>query len=297
MKLRIQGNQMEEVEGLHNAYPYAFHHVILSQTPVPWHWHEALEFDYVAEGTVKVFTSGQVHTFQKGDAFFINSNVLTAMEDTDGCVMDSHLFDPVFLSGHYKSVFETKYMNPVLQNRKLDLLPLQGDNPVQRQLLEKLRKLSSLQAQKDTEFQTRNLLSEIWLLLLEELKNTRIDHTPPKNQERILTMVAFIQEHYPDKLTLQDIADAAAVSTRECMRCFRTAMNTSPTVYLMGHRVRAAAKLLETTDLSVSEIASRTGWGSNSYFTKIFCRIHGKTPKEYRRDFAALQKDMVTGRK
>ena len=59
MKLHIHHNQMEEVEGLHNEYPYAFHHVDLSKTLVPWHWHEALEFDFVLEGSVKVSTPNQ----------------------------------------------------------------------------------------------------------------------------------------------------------------------------------------------------------------------------------------------
>jgi formylglycine-generating enzyme required for sulfatase activity len=35
---------MEEIQGLHNAYPYAFHTVDMEKTVVPWHWHEAVEF-------------------------------------------------------------------------------------------------------------------------------------------------------------------------------------------------------------------------------------------------------------
>lgn len=288
MKLRIRNNQMEEVEGLRNEYPYTFHRVALSETAIPWHWHEALEFGYVVRGSVKVSTPGQVRTFSQGEGFFINSNVLTAMDDVDGCIIESHLFYPVFLGGHFKSVFETKYLDPVTQNRHLDLLPVRGETPVQKKLLTKLCHLAQLQKNDDTEFQTRNLLSEIWLLLLEELKNTRLHHTQPKNQDRILTMMAFIQENYTEKLTLEEIAEAAAVSPRECLRCFQSALHCTPMTYLIEYRVQAAAKLLETTDLSVSEIASRTGWSSNSYFTKMFHRIRGKTPVSYRKEHAAV---------
>ena len=59
MKLRIRNNQMEEVEGLHNEYPYAFHHVDLERTAIPWHWHEALEFDYILQGSVTVSTASR----------------------------------------------------------------------------------------------------------------------------------------------------------------------------------------------------------------------------------------------
>lgn len=289
MKLRIRSNQMEEVEGLYNEYPYVFHHVDLNKTAIPWHWHEALEFCYIQTGSVKVATAGQTQSFQKGEGFFTNSNVLMAMTDAVDCVIDSHLFHPVFLGGHFKSVFETKYLDPVIQNRNLDMLPIRGETSAQRQLLQKLRQLSQLQSRQDVELQTRNLLSEIWLLLLEELQHTQLRSSPVKNQDRILTMLAYIQENFARKITLQEIADASAVSTRECLRCFQAAIRQSPMEYLMEYRLQAAAKLLETTSLSVTEIAMRTGWGSSSYFTKMFRSLRGKTPNTHRKEYLALQ--------
>jgi len=293
MKLRIQSNQMEDVEGLYNEYPYAFHHVDMSKTTVPWHWHEALEFCYIQSGSVKVATAGQVQAFCKGEGFFINTNVLSAMTDPVDCVIDSHLFHPVFLGGHFKSVYETKYLNPVLQNRGLDLLPIRGGTTTQNQLLQKLRQLAQLQKLEDMEFQTRNCLSDIWLLLLQELKNTQLKASSVKNQDRILTMLAYIQENYDKKLTLQDIADASSVSTRECLRCFQFSIRQSPMDYLIEYRIQMAAKLLETTSLPVSEIAIRTGWGSSSYFTKMFRQARGKTPNAHRKEYMALQKQML----
>lgn len=293
MKLRIRSNQMEEVEGLHNAYPYVFHHVDLGKTLIPWHWHEALEFCYIQSGSVKVSTAGQTQTLQKGQGVFLNSNVLMAMTEGTDCVMDSHLFHPVFLGGHFKSVFETKYLNPVIQNRNLDMLPIRGDTGAQKQILQKLNQLSKLQNQPDMEMQTRNLVSEIWLLLLEELKNTEIKSSPLKNKDRILTMLAFIQENYAEKLTLQEIADASAISTRECLRCFQVSIQQSPMEYLMEYRIQMAAKLLETTDLPITEIAIRTGWGSSSYFTKTFRSFRGKTPNTYRKEYLALLEEAL----
>ena len=291
MKLQIRHNQMEEVEGLHNEYPYAFHPVQLRETVVPWHWHEALEINLVLEGSVKVSTANQTQVFQKNEGFFINRNVLASMDNERDCILESHLFHPVFLSGHFKSIFETKYLNPVIQNRQLELIPLRGESDNQRQILGYLRQLSRLQSQPNTEFQTRNLLSQIWISLLEEIR--QLDTAPStgyRSQDRILSMIAFIQENYAEKLTLEQIADAAAVSTRECLRCFRSAIHQSPMDYLIEYRVRSAKKLLETTDLPITEIALRTGWGSNSYFTKMFHRSCGKTPNAYRKEYRQRQK-------
>lgn len=246
-------------------------------------------------GQVKVSTTNQTQVFQAGESFFLNSNVLASMESDTDCILDSHLFHPVFLSGHFKSVFETKYLNPVTQNRNLDLIALRGNTEAQAQILRKLRQLSRLQAEPDTEFQTRNLLSEIWLLLLEEIKNAdnSIFHAPQKNQDRILTMIAFIQENFAEKLTLEEIADSAAVSTRECLRCFKAAIHQSPMDYLIEYRVRSAKKLLETTELSITDIALQCGFNSNSYFTKLFHRICGKTPNAYRKELQELKEQAV----
>lgn len=296
MKLHIHNNQMEEVEGLHNEYPYAFHHVSLKSTEVPWHWHEALEFNLILQGSMKVSTAGQTQVFRKGEGFFINSNILAAMENETDCVLASHLFHPVFLSGHFKSVFETKYLNPVIQNRNLDLIPFRGKTAEQTQILGKLRQLSRLQEDADTEFQTRNLLSEIWLLLLDEIKNTdtQVFTSQPKNQDRVFTMIAFIHENFSEKLTLEDIAASAAISTRECLRCFKASIHQSPMDYLIEHRVRTAKKLLETTDHSITDIALACGFNSNSYFTKLFHRICGKTPNAYRKELQNLERTAIT---
>ena len=214
------------------------------------------------------------------------------MENIQDCILESHLFHPVFLSGHFKSVFETKYLNPVIQNRSLDLICLRKDEPAQKLVLEKLRQLSKLQAQEDVEFQTRNLLSDIWLLLLQIIRNTdsRNFYGNSKQQDRILTMISFIQENFAEKLTLEEIADSAAVSTRECLRCFQSSIRQSPMDYLISYRIQMAKKLLETTDHSITEISLRCGFNSNSYFTKLFHRTCGKTPNAYRKDLQGLEK-------
>ena len=93
--------------------------------------------------------------------------------------------------------------------------------------------------------------------------------------------------------SLEDIAESAAISDRECLRCFQASIHQSPVEYLIEYRVRAAAKLLETTDRPITEIAMATGWSSSSYFTKMFRRIYGKTPNEYRKERSALRRQTL----
>lgn len=289
MKLRITGNQMEDVEGLHNEYPYSFHLADLEKTHIPWHWHEALEFNYVVSGRLRVSTPGKTVEFGKGEGFFTNSNTLTAMDNLGGCILESHLFHPVFLGGHFKSVFETKYLNPVLQNRSIELVAIPGNTPNQRQLLSLLHKLARVQEEPNAELRVRNLLSDIWLLLLEELKTA--ETSAPKDQGRILTMLSFIQEHYAKKITLGEIAASAAISTRECLRSFQRAIHQSPMDYLIEYRISAAKKLLQNTDLPITEIALSSGFNSAAYFSKLFLRSCGKTPSAFRKELSSLKKN------
>ena len=79
MKIRITENQLEEIEGLSTEYPYAFHHVNLAETKIPWHWHEELEFNYIVSGTAVFTTANQSCVFERGEAFFINTNILCTL--------------------------------------------------------------------------------------------------------------------------------------------------------------------------------------------------------------------------
>ena len=113
MKIKITSSQMEQIEGLKPEYPYTLHRINLDDTVIPWHWHQELEFIYVLEGKVKLKTSSRSYSFGENEAFFMNTNTLCALENINHCRLESHLFDKTFLVGHFRSIFETKYLNPV----------------------------------------------------------------------------------------------------------------------------------------------------------------------------------------
>lgn len=290
MRIKVKENQLETIEGIRPEYPYVLHHVNLSDTKVPWHWHEEFEFVCVISGSIKLNTTSRSDIFHKNEAFFINSNVLCTLENVSNGepgILDSHLFHSVFLSGHFKSIFETKYVEPVLQNKKLEILAIRGENTRQQEILAKLRKVSFLQKKENTEFQTRNLFSEIWILLLDEIKNLERTDLPvkPYSQERLQAMMFFIQQNFQNKISLEDIALSASVSKRECLRCFQSSIHKTPFAYLLDYRIEMAEKLLKTTDLPVVDIALQTGFSNGAYFGMIFKKNSGKTPGEYRKKY------------
>ena len=196
------------------------------------------------------------------------------------------MFHPTLLAGHFKSIYETKYLAPILQNRHLEIVGIAGEIKRQRELLAMLIKLGRMQAMENVEFQTRNLLSEIWLLLMEEARDMfqgskRGQYS--ENQTRIMDMLSYIHENYDHKILLENIAEAASVSRRECIRCFQDCIHKTPFDYVQDYRIRQAEKLLIETDLSVTEIAYATGFSGSAYFGKVFKNFTGKTPGNYRK--------------
>ena len=280
-------NQVERIEGMTVEYPYCLHERDLTDFVVPWHWHEELELGYIQEGVSKIVTIGAEYTVHQGDGFFINSNVMDMKRNgTPGSrtLEINHIFHPVFLSGHFKSRFESKYLNPVIQNRQIEVYIIRRGRPSSNRILENLRRLRELQGEPDTEFQTRSVLSETWLLLLDELRNhsNALPQTGAEQRDRLRGMIAYIHRHYADKLTLSEIAKAVGVSGREASRCFKKNIGQSPVEYLIAFRLNEAKKLLRESGLPIMEIGLRCGFSDSAYFGRAFPAAFGVTPGAYR---------------
>jgi len=288
MELIIGSNHMQEVEGVTAEYPYVLNRADSEQMRVPWHWHEELEFSYVRQGLLRVAITGRQYVFGEGEGFFLNTNLLHTMEPAEtGCTVrwDSHMMHPMLLGGQYKSIFDLKYMAPILHNKKLELLEFRREHENQAAILELLRKTAAVQESEYREFQTRNLLAEIWLLLIQEMKRLESGTGLPRHvsQERIQTMLSYVHRNFGEKLTLDQIAESASISKRECLRCFQSCIGKSPIEYLMEYRVQVAERLLQTTDRSITEIAMETGFSGSAYFSKVFREFRGCSPSQYRK--------------
>lgn len=275
-----------------SEFPYLCNYANLDRCidkSFPWHWHSAFEVDYIAEGEVEFRTADDVFHLKKGDAIFFNSNVMHdihAQDKKSGCQLYAHLFDPHFISGTPGSIFEQKYIAPILQNAELSAYVIRPDNYRRIQMIEKLLHITEL-TQKEGfgyEFEIRSQLCRFWCLLLEETQELPIQHSRKNHAdtERIKLMIQYIREHYSEKITLDDICASAAISSRECTRCFQRSIGISPITYLNDFRIRMAAQLLLGTDDSILTISENCGFSSVSYFGKVFSETMKCTPREYR---------------
>ena len=84
---------------------------------IPWHWHSEMEAVYAAEGEVVVRIQGGSCRVRAGDCYAINRNVLHSYEAEEGGRVRSVVFSSEFVSGGANTVFEQRYMRPMMENR------------------------------------------------------------------------------------------------------------------------------------------------------------------------------------
>lgn len=100
----------------------------------------------------------------------------------------------------------------------------------------------------------------------------------------------YVDFHYNEELSLGILAQKQAVSASYLSGLFKKETGLTVTDYINTTRIRQALVLLNTTDLSIGTIASRCGFPDSSYFTRIFKKCQGKTPKDYRKSIHGHQK-------
>jgi len=98
----------------------------------------------------------------------------------------------------------------------------------------------------------------------------------------IARAATYIEINYRENILLNDIVGAACMSRSSFMRAFRELYQMSPLKYLNEIRLRKAAFLLKCDTASITEIAFRVGFSDPNYFSRMFRRYYGKSPREYR---------------
>lgn len=102
------------------------------------------------------------------------------------------------------------------------------------------------------------------------------------NNNRIAFVVRYIKKHLTEKLSVNELANKAYMSPSHFHRIFKNAMGETPIAFILKERVRFAIKLMENSNLSISQIASLTGFNNAAYFTRQFKRLMKKSPQQYR---------------
>lgn len=269
------------------CYHESFHWDYLES--VEWHWHSEMEFIFKINGSMKCMIGEQQLHLDENCGILINSGVIHRFQSSEKykhhhCELVNILFLPELIAPN-RSVIYQKYIQPILDSGT-DYFVFYRDIPWQNDILKQLETV-------DWECQTNNSIPELriqiginrmWLTFAEHMNEYPGQPKTNKNmlnQARLRQMMQYIWDNYTERITLENIAQAANISKSAALRCFRNGIQTSPVGYLNDYRLSRAKELLLKTQRSVSEIAVSVGFDNAGYFDRVFKRAFGITPKQF----------------
>lgn len=140
------------------------------------------------------------------------------------------------------------------------------------------------------------LFNELKLYIDAVLTET-YQHTEKENDKEKLFLdmvVEFVQENYADNnLSSQSISDYIHMSNRYVMKKFKKCAGITLNEYILTVRMKHAAYLLSSTDMSVGQVSENIGIENENYFYRLFKKVYGCTPRE----FAVMQKNCDENKK
>lgn len=123
----------------------------------------------------------------------------------------------------------------------------------------------------------------VWLTqILDKFMNILFKNKEIKYADIIHKACAYVKANYMNKITLEDAASEAKVTPNYLSKIFKESMGKAFTHYLNSVRIEHSKKMLMLEELSLEEIAIRSGFADQSYFTKVFKKLVGSSPKKYR---------------
>lgn len=252
-----------------------------------WHWHSQVEFLYVEKGEITCCVNTSSILLKEHEGIFINSKESHSILRNVGAGHIKTILLPAEFVFDTNNYFYKECIKPIAHQEQYQYIRLSGEKDWQREILTEMEKLRCYCEKNIAKKMSSAIFSvcRIW----EKLANFRqeIPVTDPSqvrspSQIRLQQMLSFIRRHYAEPITLSDIAGAANISQSEAARCFKKNLDVTPFNYLIQYRLEVAKAMLQSSEMSITEIAMQCGFDSVSYFDRVFRKYYWLTPKEFR---------------
>ncbi len=248
----------------------AFHFQGIMQ-PFPNHFHEYYVIGFVENGERRLSCRNQEYAIRRGDILLFNPGDNHACVQTGGKTFD------------YRGINISK---EIMQNLSVEITgrqTLPGFSPPVIRDSEAVRCLRALHEKMMASY--REFYKEEQLFLLLSLLIHRygqpFEKIIPECREEVEKACSFMEYHYPERLSLDEICRHAGVGKSTLLRSFTHSKGVTPYRYLENIRIGAARRLLEQ-GVSPVEAAIRTGFSDQSHFTNYFSQFIGLSPGVYR---------------
>lgn len=290
--MQIITNQFQKELKKHGSdhFPFLVSYQCLSEydsNSFMWHCHPEIEITYVKEGSMHYRINNRSFHLKEGDIIFCNSNALHSgeMENQEDCSYIPITFDPKLIYGFFQSTICTRYVDPVIQNLAVCALHIDYSEKWHETFRDRMLEVISLDKKKPDfyELDISIRMQLLWRLLVEHLPHQPVSTTSDFTEyERIRRILSYIEQNYMNQITLDDISEHIHLCESECTRLFKRHMNTTLFSFLQEYRIERSLEYLSTKE-SISSIAEKTGFSDSNYYSKVFSKIKGCSPREYRK--------------
>ena len=228
----------------------------------------------VLEGEGSLTYDGRQYSLKLGDCVFTDCRK-TYSHSTSDCLWSlswCHFYAP-FMPAIYEKYKERGGL-PVFHPEKPDAF--------QKSFVQ----LYELAASSDyiRDMRINESLSALLTLLMQESWNP--DHVAvSKKRMELAAVKAYMDEHYTQKLTLDDLEAQFFINKYYLLKIFKETYGMTISSYLISKRITRAKQLLRFTQMTIDEVGCAVGMDGAGYFSRMFKKAEGISPKEYRKQW------------
>lgn len=254
---------------------------------VPIHWHNDLEINLIREGEAVFQVYQKSYRVRTGEGFLLNRNVPHSCSSpgNEHVRYSTILVRPDFLYGDFGSDVERKCFQPFLQNSAIPCIYLTGFDENGKEILQKLNQVEEAFDRKRFcyELKIKGLLCEAFAMILYGHRQKLTKFVPANLQEleRLEKMLNYLNMHFTEVISLQDLADQVHLSREVCCRLFKKMTGKTITGYLEEYRVNKSFSLVQSGQYSMIQITEMVGFSNPSRFASAFRKRFGCNPGEY----------------
>lgn len=290
------------------SFPCAVYrtHSVGKGTLVKHHWHDEVEILYFSNGEFRLEINMESFLIRSECFYFINPGELHGIitETARNHWEDAVVFSPGILSFDSPDEAQIHLIKPI-QNGKLlfprCITPLHpAFLPLKNAFADIMHAFGPIAEDyvSDSSLITDDLTSQLYIkssliYMLATLSAHRLFTSAEKNfdkrVESIKTALTFIKDHYRDRIYLSDLAGQVNLNEQYFCRLFKKAIGCSPVTYINEYRIKQAKRLLEKTDLSVTDVCLECGYNNLGNFLKEFRKYTDTTPLQYRKGLDTIE--------
>lgn len=289
MNMNQYQNYREDKTHTSSEFPYNTYlcSIPLDFIHVPLHWHNELELIVIKKGSGIVSVDFCRKTVSSGDIIFILPGQLHSISQKPDCSMEYEniLLDPSMLTAGENDLCATQYILPLMEGQMASDIFLTPVLPYYQDAANCISAIDRLCDIRPEGYQLGIkgwLFQLVFLLILNQKNRDSVSGSRTKSLQKLKTILKYVEEHYDETITVDEMAALAYYSKSHFMKFFKSHMGMGFIEYLNDYRLTIAARLLTTTDNNILEVASQVGFDNLSYFNRLFKRKFHDTPGHYR---------------